>query len=1370
MISFNGDGVSRPKIVSFKKSEFILVIILLLGIISVSQAGMLTGHADIVLGQADFLHGAINNLKGTMLDTPYSVAVDSNSGRVYVSDQNNNRVLWWNNSSSLTNGQAADGVLGQPDFASNASACTQTGMNGPMGICVDGLGNVWVADEKNRRVLKFNTPILAAGAAADIVLGQANFTSSVRACTQTGMKEVYDVSVDRSGNVWVADAGNGRVLKFNSPVSATGEAAAIVLGQANFTTAVSACSQTGMASPVAASVDGSGNVWVADSYNNRVLKFNIPALATGEAADLVLGQANFTSSDYGSGLTGLSVPEAVSVDTSGNVWISDKSNYRVLKFNIPASETGETADMVLGQTDFTIKESGCSQTKMNVPQGVFVDVSGNVWIADPSNNRVLKFNTPALATGEAADLVLGHTDFTQSINVNASGIAGSFDVATDPNSGRVYVSDTGNSRILWWNDPASLTNGKAADGVVGQTDFKSYDVATTQTGLNTPQKICVDGSGNLWVADYGNNRILKFNTPSLATGEAADMVLGPASFTAATQGCSQSEMKNPYGVTVDNAGNVWVADTGNNRVLKFNAPASATGETADIVLGQPNYTSGTSNCSKTGFNSPMAISADSAGNAWVDDTGNCRILKFNTPVSATGETADIVLGQPDFTSGNADCTQTGLGAPYGVNVDNAGNVWVADSGYNRILKFNTPTAATGKAADSVFCQPNFTTSDPGCTAEKINNPVGLCIDRTGNMWVVDGNCRVLEFKALSLASITPGSALNTGSVNVSNLAGSDFLTGDVVMLAKTGQNSIQAANVSVLNSGKITCAFNLTGKATGYWDVVVSTGGTGSLSAKLVNGFLIKTMTASSITPNRGDIAGPVNITDLAGQNFAVGAEVKLTKTGENSINASSVTVVSSSKIACLLDLRNKATGYWNVVVSTGGTGSLSSTLSNGFLITVVTVTTVTVSSITPVTGKNNGSLNTDLAGRNFSSGAVVKLTKTGENSITASSVTVVNPNKIICAFDLTNRATGYWTVVVSTGAAGSQSSTLSNGFLITAVNATIIYVSSITPDTASNAGPIKISDLEGKNFSAGAEVKLTKEGQNAIIASSVTVVNSNKISCVLDLSGKATGYWDVVVSTGGAGSLSCTLAHGFSITASTVTVPTIINIATGQVNPLTSAQILICPASGDIKIDILAGTFNQLLNITVSTSTIPVSNKTTIKVSTICLEITNNLSLQPDKLVNITVNYRHSDITGLDEAKLVLCRYDPAHDLWIKLPTTVDTINNIITATTNHLSKFVVVQLVAATDLNSAYVYPSPYKPSIHANGITFAYLTANTRIKIFNITGELINEISDSDGDGVITWYGKNKDNNMVASGVYIAYIEGSKSNKTVKFAIIK
>jgi sugar lactone lactonase YvrE len=350
-------------------------------------------------------------------------------------------------------GLPASLVIGQPNFTSNTCATSQQGQCYPIGVAFDTSGNLWVADALNNRVLEYNAPF-STGEAASVVIGQPNFTANACATTSTGMCVPFVMTFDKSGNLWVADSSNARVLEYNAPFS-TGEAASLVLGQTNFTTKTCATTRTGMCTPEAIAFDKSGNVWIGDNGTNRVTEYRAP-FSNGEAASMVIGQPNFTSDTCATTRTGMCGPDGLAFDSSGNLLVADYFNYRVLEYRAPFLPY-EPASLVIGQTSFTAKTCGAGRTAVCGPENIVLDRSGNLWVADVGpnilanppvgNNRVVEFKAP-FSTGEAASLVIGQPNFTaNACATTRTGMCGPGDVAFDQR-GNLWVADLYNSRVL----------------------------------------------------------------------------------------------------------------------------------------------------------------------------------------------------------------------------------------------------------------------------------------------------------------------------------------------------------------------------------------------------------------------------------------------------------------------------------------------------------------------------------------------------------------------------------------------------------------------------------------------------------------------------------------------------------------------------------------------------------------------------------------------------------------------------------------------------------------------------------------------------------------------------------------------------------
>lgn len=353
----------------------------------------------------------------------------------------------------------------------------------------------------------------------------------------------------------------------------------------------------------------------------------------------------------------------------------------------------------------------------------------------------------------AADRVLGQPNFTSAgITITQNSMFFPAGVAVDPVSGKVFVSVIGHQRILRFANSAAVTNGANAEAVIGQVNYTSQTVGTTATLLWGPSSMDIDRLGRLWVADVSNNRVLMYedaaNLPEF--GAAADLVLGQPDFITGSAGTSQTKMSGPIAVHVDAADNLWVADFNNNRVLKFaNVSSLVNGAAATSVLGQPDFITGTSDTSSITMSGPGAVAVDGAGRLWVVDTSNHRVLRFDGAAGlVNGAAATGVLGQADFITGLSGTSPVKMNEPSALTVDRAGTLYISDFGNRRVIYHKNPgSKAIGAIPDGVIGQPNLNTITTGTTAQKLAGPYGgLDFDATGNLWVTDYvNNRALRF-------------------------------------------------------------------------------------------------------------------------------------------------------------------------------------------------------------------------------------------------------------------------------------------------------------------------------------------------------------------------------------------------------------------------------------------------------------------------------------------------------------------------------------------------------------------------------------------------------------------------------------------------
>lgn len=377
--------------------------------------------------------------------------------------------------------------------------------------------------------------------------------------------------------------------------------------------------------------------------------------------------------------------------------------------------------------------AGCSQLLVN---GDDINPLPGTTGGDSSGGGSSGTFTPV--TGMSASLVLGQPDFT---TATLPGTPDASNMHTPQQiryaNGTLFVPDVGKHRVMAWSG-LPTTNNAAAGFVLGQISFTGSSSGATLAGLNAPGDVATDGT-RLFVADSNNHRVLIWNTVPTTTGTAANIVVG----TTSTQGTTNVLLKRPFAVAVTSAGKMAVADFDNHRVLLYNSVPTANGAAADVVLGQANFTTSTSATTNASFNGPNHLWTDGT-KIIVADKNNNRVLIWNSWPTTNGQAADVVLGQPDFTSSGPATTQTGMNWPISVMVAD-GRLYVADTANHRILVYNTIPTTNNAAADSVIGQADFTSSGFATSASGFRNPAGMVV--VGNaMWVVDqGNHRVLRF-------------------------------------------------------------------------------------------------------------------------------------------------------------------------------------------------------------------------------------------------------------------------------------------------------------------------------------------------------------------------------------------------------------------------------------------------------------------------------------------------------------------------------------------------------------------------------------------------------------------------------------------------
>ena len=664
---------------------------------------------------------------------PQRVAVDG-AGNVYVADTGNNTIR------KITPGGVVKTMAGAPPPFAPAGLTDGQGraarFNGPWGVAVDGLGNVLVADTGNFAIRR----ITPSGAVTSVTGGGNGYLDG-----NGGSAAFYGpkgVAVDAAGNLYVADTGNDVIRKITPTGAVTTLAGSPPtanqggVGMSPFSYHPGSADGTGGSAqfngPQGVSVDSSGNVYVADTGNNTVRKITPAAVVTtlagsppspptkakGSSILLYNPAGSYGSADGTGGGARFANPLGIAVDGAGNLYVADTGNDTIRKVTPAGAVATLAGTAVQGGDNGT---GGAAQ--FFYPQGAAVDIAGNLYVAD-SYNHVIRKITPggAVTTLAGSPGTAGSTDGT--------GDAALFNcpsgVAVD-GTGNVYVGDTHNDTIRKITPAGVVTTLAGSPGNAGYADGTG-----SAAMFFYPWGVAVDGSGNVYVGDHYNDAVRKVTPAGVVTTLAGGPPPSGGSDTI-------SSFNSPSGVALDSSGNVYVADL-------FAIQRVAPGGTVTTLAGNEianlgGISDGLGSAAQ--FNGPQGLAIDGAGNVYVADTGNNLIRKITPEGFVT-----TIAGNPYqvFATAIGEGGAATFNGPCGIAVDGSGTLYVAESQLPESLL--APPTTESAASDirlgiPLAVEPPAITTQPQSQTVTTGGTVTLAVAATGNpppayQWEIDG--------------------------------------------------------------------------------------------------------------------------------------------------------------------------------------------------------------------------------------------------------------------------------------------------------------------------------------------------------------------------------------------------------------------------------------------------------------------------------------------------------------------------------------------------------------------------------------------------------------------------------------------------------
>ena len=628
------------------------------------------------------------------LYNPSAVAVDS-GGNLYIADRDNGRIRKVDSNGIIST--IAGG--GSSSFDDEGGLAIDGRLGHPADIAFNGNGELYIADSDYNRIRRIDVNGIITTVVGSCTSSSCagSFGGDGGLASAAGLNHPEGLAFDTEGNLYIADTGNNRIRKVDGNGIITTVAGN---GLAGFAGDGSTATSAELSSPSAVTVDGAGNLYIndgvagnnyfPDSGNHRIRRVDASGIITTIVGN---GSAGF-SGDAGLAIDAqLNYPSGLAVDGSGNLFIADRGNMRIRMIG-----TDEKITTVAGNGWHGVIGDGntASLAMLDSPRGLAIDTAGNLYISDTLDDRVRKVDAGGIITTVAGmgdnPAVSGSRDGELASGAQINSPEG---IAVDA-GGNLYIAD-GTIRKV---DASGIITTVAGNSAMGP-GYSGDGGPATSAQLSDPHGVAVDGAGNMYISDTGNNSIRKVDTSGIIT-------------TIVGNGTSYVGVLNhPLGLAVDASGNLYIADTYNNVVRRLSPAGSLT-----MVAGN-----GTASFSGDGgpatsatLDAPSAVTVDSAGNLYILDAYNQRVRRVTNGYISTiagNGMWNSTYEYGTFSGDGGPATNAGLSFPLGqfslgLAVDSGGNVYIADNGNNRVRRVGLSVHASAGPNQSVMAEPSGT--------------------------------------------------------------------------------------------------------------------------------------------------------------------------------------------------------------------------------------------------------------------------------------------------------------------------------------------------------------------------------------------------------------------------------------------------------------------------------------------------------------------------------------------------------------------------------------------------------------------------------------------------------------------------------------
>jgi uncharacterized protein (TIGR03437 family) len=657
------------------------------------------------------------------LDAPFGLAFDS-AGNLYIADCGNNEIREVIGT-TITTFAGMIGNYGYWDAPMGGGGC-------PIGIAFDSQGILYVA-------LSFSSVSAISNGVLTTIAGTGalGFSGDNGPATSAELYSPRGLAVDAAGNLYIADEGNHNVRRVSNGTITTiaGNGANGYSGDNGLATYAELSIPSGLVATK------SGDIYVADASDLS----NVVRLISGGIITTVAGNGiNGDSGDSGPATSAqMDQPNALAIDQAGNLFVGEFNGGRLRKV-----QAGIISTVAGGGSTPSGDPSSPTGIRLNDPLGLAMDGKGNVFIADSGNNRVIKVSN-GTATVVAGTGTAGYAG-DNGIATNAM-LSDPRGIALD-NSGNLYVADHDNNVVRMISTSGVITT--VAGYPYGGQTFGGDNGPAVNAALNHPNGVAVDPAGNLYIADTLNERVRKVANGVITTIAGT----GAETYNGDNLPAVSANLGGPVGIAFDSAGNLYIAEEDNNRIRMVSngiiTTVAGTGTSGFAGDGGP--------ATQASLCAPWGVTVDNSGSIYLGDECNCRVRKISSGIITTIAGDGGVGFNGD---GGHPATNLELIAPSAVVADSNGDVYVADSGNNRVRVLTPATQGCTYSVTPTSVQADYNggvytvnvQTGPSCAWDSLGS---LCTDLTDEPWTLGGYCGSLSLP------LTYGGGVGSGSIRL----------------------------------------------------------------------------------------------------------------------------------------------------------------------------------------------------------------------------------------------------------------------------------------------------------------------------------------------------------------------------------------------------------------------------------------------------------------------------------------------------------------------------------------------------------------------------------------------------------------------------